>query len=233
MMASVGFHALVMLLAWWTQMEAREPVEYLVYQISLVSPPAGEVGEFELDPTPPDQLVIERPQDDIPPPVEEAPPPPPPVEREVTAQEEPPRTEVVQRETPPPPTREEQAEEVRPPRSPEADPTADVTGEGINVRMEGLRRDYPVYYENIIRQIARCFRWTQGGNWQTTVRFVIQRNGTVGNIQVVRRSGNVTFDIEAEGAVECAGAPNRLGELPEDLPWDLLPVEFNFSPSMR
>ena len=104
--------------------------------------------------------------------------------------------------------------------------------EEMAIRMEGLRRDYPQYYAEIVRQINRCFRWTGGGRWNTVIRFEIQRDGRIpgSSIQFFTRSGNGTFDIQALGAVECAGA-GRLMPLPEDLPYDALPVQFTFSPA--
>ncbi len=95
--------------------------------------------------------------------------------------------------------------------------------------MEGLRRDYPAYYNNIIRQINRCFR-PPGGSWRTVVYFVIQRDGTVRDIDFVERSGSVAFDFRAMEAVECAGQ-GRFGALPEDLPWDAMPIRFEFRPT--
>jgi hypothetical protein len=96
--------------------------------------------------------------------------------------------------------------------------------------MEGLRRDYPEYYNNIIRQIQRCFRPPPGANLETVIYFAIQRDGTVRDIRFVTRSGNAAFDFEAMGAVECAGR-GRLGPLPEDLPYESQPVNFQFRPS--
>jgi len=98
----------------------------------------------------------------------------------------------------------------------------------LNVRIEGLRRDYPEYYNNIIRQIRRCFRWREGGIWQTTVFFNIDREGYPRDIDFVSRSGNASFDFEAMGAVECRG--RSFGPLPEDLPYDRFPVRFSFRP---
>ena len=98
--------------------------------------------------------------------------------------------------------------------------------------MEGLRRDYPEYYNNIIRQIDRCFRWQGAGNLETSVSFVIRRDGAVSDLEFVTRSGNTSFDFAAMGAVECAGQ-GRFGPLPEDLPYESLPVLFDFTPSRR
>jgi len=43
------------------------------------------------------------------------------------------------------------------------------------------------------------------------------------------RSGSTAFDFEAIGAVECAGQ-GRFGQLPDELPYDRLPVQFDFRP---
>ena len=100
-------------------------------------------------------------------------------------------------------------------------------GEDLNVRLEGLRRDYPQYYNNIIRQIQRCFGWSAAGNWQTTLAFTVGRDGLASDIDFLTRSGNTAFDSEAMGAVDCA----RFGELPEDYPFEGFRVNFTFSPS--
>ena len=97
------------------------------------------------------------------------------------------------------------------------------------MRLEGVRRDYPAYYNNIIRQIFNCFRWRGGGNWEATVFFTIEREGTVTDMRFTSRSGSKAFDFEAIGAVECAGQ-GRFGQLPDELPYDRLPVQFDFRP---
>jgi TonB family protein len=97
--------------------------------------------------------------------------------------------------------------------------------------MEGLRRDYPEYYNNIIRQIQRCLRQPPG-NWNATVTFVIRRDGSVDDLELERRSGNSAFDYAAMGAVECAGQ-GRFGPLPPEMPYEYQPIRFNFTPSGR
>ena len=87
-----------------------------------------------------------------------------------------------------------------------------------------------MYYENIIRQINRCFRWREGGRWETTVGFVISRDGSASDIEFVQRSGSTAFDFEAMGAVDCAGR-GRFGPLPEGFPRDRQPFRFEFRPS--
>lgn len=222
MALSAAFHVALVALAWASSAYQPEPMEFITYEIELVSPAPPAQAE-EPQPQPPaEELVVERPEPEpIPPepepeeivPVEQPDPEPEPVREEPPAEERPPEvaeTPVVA--TTPDPVEEE----------------PEVTGEGLNVRIEGLRRDYPQYYNNIIRQIQRCFRWADGGSWQTTVFFYIDREGGAEGIEFVTRSGNAAFDFSAMGAVECAGG--RFGPLPEDLPYDRFPVRFSFRP---
>lgn len=218
--ASVVVHVAVLVLAFWSSTRVRPPLEFISYQIELVSPPPAVQADV---PTPAqEELVVERPE----------PTPPQPEEQRRPVVEDRPQP----RPTPPQPqpraeAPREQAEQRRPAAAaqppPEERPRE--SGEGINVRLEGVRRDYPAYYDNIIRQIWNCFRWQGQGNWETTVYFVIKRDGTVSDLDFVKRSGNTPFDFEAMGAVDCAGR-GRFGPLPDDLPFDILPVQFSFRP---
>jgi protein TonB len=221
---AIAVHVVVLALTVWSSLQARPPLEFVTYQVELVSP-APPVQAPEPEPAR-EELVIERP-DPTPP------EPEPEVKKPEPVVEEKPKPKPPDPEPPKQPPREdppEEAEEKKPAATEEPAEEAEESGEGINVRLEGLRRDYPAYYENIIRQIHRCFRWTGQGNWETTVYFVIRRDGTVTGLDFVRKSGNAQFDFEALGAVECAGK-GRLGALPEDLPWDQLPIQFKFQPS--
>jgi len=212
--ASVGIHVVVISLAWWAQASSTPRYQdFLTYEITLVSPPPAQYAE-EPQPVPEPEVVVETPE-----PVVE--PEPPPVVEERRREEQ--RPTPTPTPTPPPP--EPEPEE---PGDPE--PTVDVGGEDLNVRMEGLRRDFPAYYANIITQIRRCMRFTGTGRFETTVFFYINRDGTVDgrDLRFVERSGNVNFDFAAMGAVECAGG--RLGPLPPELGFDRLPILFTFSP---
>jgi hypothetical protein len=52
----------------------------------------------------------------------------------------------------------------------------------------------------------------------------------VSGLRFVQRSGIPDFDLAALAAVgDCAGR-GRFGALPEDLPYDRLPVQFTFQP---
>ena len=187
----------------------------------MVSPPPAVQAEAVQPAT--EQMVVERP--DPTPPVEEDPEP----EQDVVP--------VVEEDEPPPkppepestPVEELAEEEVTVSSAPEDPPEdAEESGDDINVRMEGLRRDHPVYYNNIILQIKNCFRPPRDGrDWWTAVRFTILSDGSVEALEFVRRSGSSDFDFRAMGAVECAGN-GRFGPLPDDLPFQ--PVQFDFRP---
>lgn len=224
MAGSLAVHGAVAVLAWWTSLSVRPPIVFESYEIELVTAPPVEVAE-EVQPAR-EELVVERPE------------PEPPAEREEAPVAEP---EPEPEPTPPPPRQDpepepepEPEEESQPATTNEPPPeeAERESGEAINVRIEGLKRDYPAYYDNIIRQIQRCFagRFRGQGSWETTVYFVIQADGSTSGLDFVSRSGNTTFDFEAMGAVECAGR-GRFGPLPEDLPYERLPVLFTFRPS--
>jgi len=218
---SAVVHTAAIFLAWWTSAMTSAAPEYIVYEVELISPPAAQLGDFA--PPPPEELVIETPFDPVPEPLEEIAPP-------VIEEEAPPPEEPVQpEETAAPPDIEPVVDPIVA-ASPDPDPDVETPGEDLNVRLEGLRRDYPEYYNNIIRQMNRCFRWRGPEDLAAKVSFVINRDGTVSDVDIMESSRSIAFDIEAMGAAECAGSRNRLGPLPEDLPFDQLRVSFGFDP---
>ena len=221
MVFSIVLHATLFTVGWLSTLDREPSIDFISYQIDLVSPPpAIEAEEY----TPPqEELVVERPPQRPPEPTPEPEPEPEPAVTVETRRPEPTPTPAAPEPEPP--------AEPQPAAGPNptTEPNPARTGEGINVRMEGLRRDYPEYYNNIIRQIQRCFRWRNGGNWEAVVYFSIQRDGSVRDLRFTTRSGNASFDFEAMGAVECAGQ-GRFGPLPEDLPFESQPVNFQFRP---
>jgi TonB-like protein len=223
---STVVHVAALILAWFTTALRSEVPVFITYQIELISPEALELGETA--PPEPEELVIETPEE--PRPEEETPP--------VILEEEetlppPPELNPIEEESEPEESEPEEPEEPTVATSPDPDPETEVTGEDINVRMEGVRRDYPDYYNNIVRQMSRCFRPPQGSTDRATIYFVISRDGTVSGIRVVESSGNFAFDLTAMGAAECAGSRNRFGPLPEELPFDRLPILFKLDPAGR
>jgi outer membrane biosynthesis protein TonB len=236
---SAVVHLVAIILAWWAQTSHAAPVDFQAIEVMLISPPPATAAEVT-EPAREEELVVETPdpQPPEPEPEPEEEPPPPVVEDEPEPEEV---VEEVVEEDPepePPPADDPPAEVTTPdPDLPEEEATTDEpadvaeeSGDDLNVRIEGLRRDYPAYYNNIIRQMRRCFRWRGQGNPTTVMRFVVERDGTVPDrsIEIVQPSGNVEFDFEMMGTVECASG--RLGALPEDFPYDQLPVQFSFSP---
>ena len=142
-----------------------------------------------------EELIVERPEPEPPQPEEIV-----PIE-EIESEPEPePEPEPAPPEPEPEPLTEPDVVDA-PATSAEPVPEAETSGEDLNVRLEGLRRDYPVYYENIIRQIQRCFatRWRQGGSWETMVVFTIGRDGIATDMEFGSQSGNVAFDYTGAG----------------------------------
>jgi outer membrane biosynthesis protein TonB len=215
---SVAAHALLLTALFTAPALAPEPMQFETFQIEIVSAPPEVLAEEEVLAAPEEEVEIETPdpeppaEEPTPPPVEEAPP-----ERE--PEREPPQPE------PKPATR---PEEPKPTTTTPPEEARTEAGADMNVRLEGLRRDYPAYYANIIRRIRDCFRPPRG-DFTAVVYFVIRGNGTVSERRLVERSGNPTFDYAALGAIECAG-DGRFGPLPDDLPYERLPVQFTFEP---
>ena len=148
----------------------------------------------------------------------------------VTVEDDTPAEGTPEPEVTAPPPDVEVVDDQGPVTSPDPDPDVETPGEDLNVRMAGIRRDYPEYYNNIIRQMQRCFRWRGEEDLRATVYFVIDRDGSVSEVDILESSRSIAFDIEAMGAAECAGSRNRLGPLPEALPFDRLPILFKFDP---
>ena len=217
---SAVIHGAAIFLTWWISAVPREVPEFVTYEIELISPSAAELGEGT--PPPPEELVIETPLERLPEPEVETP--------AVVEAEPPPEEETPQPEETVDPPDVEPHDDPEAATSPDPDPDVETPGEDLNVRLEGIRRDYPVYYNNIIRQIERCFRWRGVEDLRAEIYFVIHRDGTVSEVDILVASGSITFDIEAMGAAECAGSNDRLGPLPEELPFDRFPVVFTFDP---
>ena len=212
---SIAVHSVAGLVAVWSTVSVAPEIEFITYEIELVSPlPAAQAEEIR---PATEELVVERPDPT---------PPPPEVPEDAVIVEDPEPADEPEEARPDPP---ETAEEASRAAAPDGESEAEESGQGLNVRMEGLRRDYPAYYDNIIRQIQRCFRWRGEGRWATVLYFEILRDGTVEELRVLESSGNMIFDIEAQGAVECAGR-GRFGPLPEELPYDRFPIRFSIDP---
>ena len=228
---SGGLHAsvIVALILWGPFQGPTRQFE--TYQIELVA------STLEPEPLPPatEELVVETPAPAPIQPPPDSPPPDPTPEPEPEVQETPPPPDPEpEPEATPPPPDDVKPQEQPPASQPDEVPTeedAEETGSNVNVRLEGLRRDYPAYYANIVQQISNCFRPPRGNNrWEAVVFFEIRPDGTVSGVRPVQRSGSQAFDLAAiEAVADCAGR-GRFGALPDDLPYETLPVQFRFSP---
>ncbi|MDQ6871724.1 MAG: TonB family protein [Gemmatimonadota bacterium] len=109
-----------------------------------------------------------------------------------------------------------------------------VGGKGTDVatvRTDGIEFAFPGYLNNIVRQIALNFKpRNANARLKAEIRFLIHRDGSVSNVTFVRSSGNYSFDLEAQGAVEAASSARRFGPLPDGFSDDVLPVVFSFDP---
>lgn len=109
-----------------------------------------------------------------------------------------------------------------------------IGGKGTDVatvRSDGIEFPFPGYLNNIVRQIALNFKpRNANARLKAEVRFLIHRDGSVSDVTFIRRSGNFSFDLEAQGAVEAASSVRGFGPLPDGFPDDVLPVVFSFDP---
>ena len=98
------------------------------------------------------------------------------------------------------------------------------------VSTEGVEFPFPEYLQNIVSQILR--RWQrplQSTPLDAEVSFFVHRDGSVTDLQFIKRSGNFAFDLEAQGAVEEAGRLRAFGSLPDGWNADVLFVRFYFT----
>lgn len=226
---SIGIHALALAAVFWVVPALQpEPVYYMVMAVEIVSAPPVQAPPPEEDepPAAEDELVVETPEEPEPPEEEEEEEedPVPILEEEPEPDPEPDSAEAPEpqpEEVPPP------AETPVPAESDEEE-EAEETFEELQARQEGFKAEYPEYFANILRQVNRCLRTTD--NRVATVRFEIERDGRTTSFGVVRSSGRTTFDWQILKAIECAGRPDRLGPLPDDYPFEVLPITLVVSP---
>lgn len=198
----------------------REPPIVLppVYRVNIVAAPAGPraIGEVTPAPQAPAQTA----------------PPRPAAEQPVQQMPSPDRAPVTapRRVTPTPPAAAQ-------PRTQTARAGGGPTGgrgtDVATVQTEGIEFPFPVYLNNIVRQIALRFEPPDpDARLKAEVMFLIHRNGSVSNVRFISRSGSYPFDLEAQGAIEAAAVARAFGPLPEGFPDDVLPVVFSFDPKV-
>ena len=111
-------------------------------------------------------------------------------------------------------------------------PTGGRGADVANVRTEGIEFPFPVYLQNVVRQIALQFRPPPNSALRAEVTFLIRRDGSISGLRLVSRSGSFSFDQDAMGAVEAAARSNGFGPLPQGFTDDVLPVIFSFDPRL-
>jgi outer membrane biosynthesis protein TonB len=186
-----------------------------VYAVNLVAAPAPSAN------TRPAPEAIERP-------VEE---PPAPSAPKPTPVREQPQPAPVQRQPTPQPR--EPAPRTRSTQTPAPGETPATGNDAVTVKTPGLSFPFPGYLENIYNQIYRRWERPLGSNLSAEVTFLIMRDGSMRDLRFSRSSGNFSFDLSAQGAVEAAGNTKAFGPLPDGFEADVLLVSFYFSPAPR
>lgn len=186
-----------------------------VYAVNLVAAPAPSAN------TRPAPEAVQRP-------VEEPPAPSAPKPAPVREQ---PKPAPVQRQ--PTPQQREPAPRTRSTQAPAPGETPGTGNDAVTVKTPGLAFPFPGYLENIYNQIYRRWERPVSSNLSAEVTFLIMRDGSVQDLRFSRSSGNFSFDLSAQGAVEAAGNTKAFGPLPDGFEADVLLVSFFFAPARR
>ncbi len=107
-------------------------------------------------------------------------------------------------------------------------PKLERRGESGNVlKLQNPGFDYDFYLGSVQAKIEQFFRPPTGvkGQYMTTVGFVIQKDGSVSDIQLVKNSGNSFLDLAAERAIRAAG---KFGRLPAQYEQNQLIIHYEF-----
>jgi hypothetical protein len=202
------------------------PAQPPIYRVNLVAAPPGERAPG---------IVAPRPQ--ARPPDPQATPPP----RSETNPRDmaPPRVQANRRvQTPatatPTPTRRQADAAKAPPAG--GGPTGDRGTDVATVKIDaGIDFQFPGYLRNIVTQIALRFKPESPNRaLRAEVTFLIRRDGSVDptSIRLSAPSRDYSFNAEAVGSIESAGAARAFGALPAQYPDDVLPVVFSFVPGL-
>jgi protein TonB len=152
------------------------------------------------------------------------------------ASQRPRRTSVAEPAPPPAPTTEEREPAPRTTPNVELAPGEEPStgSDPATVNTEGVPFAYPEYLRNLVAQVHRQWQRPKGNqSLRAEVLFFVHRDGSISNLQFVKRSGNFGFDLEAQGAIEAAANAKAFGPLPDGYANDVLPVSFFFDPTAR
>lgn len=228
--ASAVLHAAAAVAVAWLG-SRPEPPRPPVYRVELVGAPAGvrQAGVVSTAPAAPAPAAPEVGG------AERVPPPPPTPKAAPKA-----RAMPAPKATPSPNRTRAAGGRTAADRAGKAPPRAGAGATGAkgadvaNVRTAGIAFPYPGYLNNIVRQIA--LNWSPrrtSAALVAEVRFVVHRDGSVSDIEVVRRSGDRLYDLDGVGAVEAVGASRAFGRLPTGWSDDVLVVYFTFDYALR
>jgi protein TonB len=229
---SAIFHALVATLLFSTLSERKPVALPPMYRVEIVAAPAGEraIGEVKSEQARPTTPVTQPAA--TPSTVKEMPLPTAKPAPKTPARATPTEAKVA----PAPKVSAPTEAKVTPQPKTEAPkagggPTGGKGTDVATVRSDGIEFPFPGYLNNIVRQIAVNFKpRNPAARLKAEVRFLIHRDGSVSDLTFIRRSGNFSFDLEAQGAVEAASSMRGFGPLPTGFPDDVLPVVFSFDP---
>jgi hypothetical protein len=207
-LGSLSFHLLLLIGLIASGFSRVRTPEYEVYRVKLYSPPPQVAA--------PQQQEVKSASPIVAPKAEVA----------TAPKREAPRSVV------PRPTRETDKPAERksePVRGPKPDPKS-AGGENLDVDIAGQDFPYPDYLENIVIQLNRYFRWEGNPTLRANVVFYINRDGSVGGLDISQRSGDIRFDLKALDAVQQVARRGLFGPLPTGWVQDRLPISIQFVP---
>lgn len=184
-----------------------------VYAVNLVAAPLPRADSR------PAPQAVERPAEETAPAVPTTKPPP-----KATPRPAPPRTQT-------PPEQREPAPRTQSTNAPAPGETPGTGNDAVTIKTPGLTFPFPGYLENIINQIYRRWDRPAASRLRAEVTFLIMRDGSVKDLRFQTSSGNFSFDLSAQGAIEAAGNAGAFGPLPDGYDADVLLVSFYFAPS--
>jgi outer membrane biosynthesis protein TonB len=241
---SAIFHAAVATLLFHSLKESKPVALPPMYRVNIVAAPPGEraIGEVksgESQPTPPVTQPTAAPStNQTPLPTRSAPKPAPTARTSTSAPKATAKaaTPTEGKVAPKPKVTapaDAKVNQKTPTEAPKAGggPTGGKGTDVATVRSDGIEFPFQGYLNNIVRQIAIKFKpRNPAARLKAEVRFLIHRDGSVSDLTFIRKSGNFSFDLEAQGAVEAAASAMAFGPLPDGFSDDVLPVVFSFDP---
>jgi len=224
----VAIVALVIYLA-----ERPEPARPPIYRVNLVGAPPGirQAGVVNPRPTPPAPSPAPAPSG-----AERAAPPEKALPATKRADKAPPKATPSATSSRAAGTKAVKSESKAAAAPPKAGSGA-VGGKGAdvaNIKTDGIAFPYQGYLDNIVRQLTLAWSPRRvSAALVTEVKFLIRRDGSAANIEIVKSSGDRIYDTEGLGAVEAVGSTRGFGALPAGWKDDVLVVYFTFDYSLR